>query len=61
MKAVPLLGQVQLAMNSVFDSHCTLVDIWLLVDIGLLVDNLIDVVMKTQPPAVETVPVLGQV
>ena len=36
-------------------SHCTLVDI------GLLVDNLIDVVMKTQPPAVETAPVLGQV
>ena len=42
-------------MNSVVDSRCTLVDIKLLLDIGLLVDNPIDVVMKTQPPAVETV------
>ena len=48
-------------MNSVVDSRSTLVDIKLLVDIGLLVDNPIDVVMKTQPPAVETVLVLGQV
>ena len=48
-------------MNSAVDSHCTLVDIELLVDIGLLVDNLLDVVKKTQPLAVEIVPVLGQV
>ena len=48
-------------MNSAVDHHCTLVDILLMVYTGLLVDNLLDVVTKTQPPAVETVPVLGQV
>ena len=48
-------------MNSAVDPHCTLVDIFLLVDTELLVDNLLDVVTKTAPAAVETVPVLGQV
>ena len=43
------------------DPHCTLVDILLLVDTGLLVDDLLDVVMKTQPVVVKAVPVLGQV
>ena len=50
-------------MNSAVDHHCTLVDILLLVDTGLLVDNLHDVVTKTSPVAVKAVPVpvLGQV
>ena len=48
-------------MNSAVDRHCTLVGILLLVDTGLLVDNLLDVVTKTPPVAVKTVPVLGQV
>ena len=59
--AVPVLGQVWLAMNSAVDRHCTLVDILWLVDTGLLVDNLFDVVTKTPPVAVKAVPVLGQV
>ena len=46
-------------MNSAVDRHCTLVDILLQVDTGLLVDNLLDVVMKTPPVAVKAVPVLG--
>ena len=43
------------------DRHCTLVDILLLVDTGILVDNLLDVVTKTPPVAVKAVPVVGQV
>ena len=43
------------------DRHCTLVDILLLVDTGLLVDNILDVVTKTSPVAVKAVPVVGQV
>ena len=43
------------------DRHCTLVDILLLSDTGLLVDNLLDVVTKTPPVAVKAVPVVGQV
>ena len=57
VEAVPVLGQVWLAMNSAVDRHCTLVDIFLLVDTGLLVDT-----VKDNPPAaVDAVPVLGQV
>ena len=48
-------------MNSAVDPHCTLVGILLLVDTGLLVDNLLDVVTKIPPVAVKAVPVLGQV
>ena len=43
------------------DRHCTLVDILLQVDTGLLVYNLLDVVTKTPPVVVKAVPVLGQV
>ena len=43
------------------DRHCTLIDNLLLVDTGLLVDNLLDVMMKTPPVTVKAVPVLGQV
>ena len=50
-----------MTMNSAVDHHCTLVDISLLLGTGLLVDNLLDVVMKTPPVAVKAVPVLGQV
>ena len=48
-------------MNSAVDHHCTLVDILLQVDTGLLVDNLLDVVTKTPPVTVKVVPLLGQV
>ena len=48
-------------MTSVVDRHCTLVDIFLLVDTELFVDKLLDVVTKTSPAAVKAVPVLGQV
>ena len=48
-------------MNSAVDRHCTLVDNFLLVDTVLFVDNLLDVVTKTSPAAVDAVPVLGQV
>ena len=48
-------------MNSAVDSHCTLVDIYLLVETELFVDSLLDVVTKTSPAVVKAVPVLGQV